>query len=91
MPPRTACGSAFVRRTARFGPGWRLAFVVEGDTRQLEALVARKGHAGSNPAERTRCPLDRRPPAPCKGRPPRSALGKGSQWPVALPTGAAGP
>jgi hypothetical protein len=25
MPPRTACGSAFVRRTARFDPGWRLS------------------------------------------------------------------
>jgi hypothetical protein len=25
-PPRTACGSAFVRRTARFDPGWRLSY-----------------------------------------------------------------
>lgn len=24
MPPRTACGSAFVRRTIRFDPGGRL-------------------------------------------------------------------
>ena len=29
MPPRMACGAAFVRRTARFDPGWRLAFVAE--------------------------------------------------------------
>ena len=53
MPPRTACGSAFVRRTARFDPGWRLAFVVERDTRWPEVPVARKGYAGSNPAGRT--------------------------------------
>src|SRR3984957_8405100 len=42
MPPRTACGSAFVRRTARFDPGWRLAFVVERDTRWPEGPVARR-------------------------------------------------
>jgi hypothetical protein len=54
LPPCTACGSAFVRRTARFDPGWRLSCARGGmggrtlPPRTAAAPLAIRG-AGSNP------------------------------------------
>jgi hypothetical protein len=41
MPMRTACGSAFVRRTARFDTGYRLhVFVAQRQRHQSEGLAS---------------------------------------------------
>jgi HNH endonuclease len=69
------CGPALVQRVIRVGTGWR-----------LHALVAQSGRGASMRCWRlrvrlppsVRCPSDRRPVAPCKGSPPSSTLGKGS-------------
>ena len=68
------CGPAPVRPEARLDTGWRLrprSPTAGGTTLRRWAVRVRIPPG-------TRCPSDRRPVAPCKGSPPSSTLGKGS-------------
>ena len=80
-PPRTACGFAFVRRMARFDPGWRLS---RPRSPTAGGTALRSPAVRVRVAPRTRCLSGRRSSAPCKGGSPVRPWGRGSRRAVGV-------